>query len=98
MFNSAMEIAQRDDERRLALDILSRIPSPQTLELAVSHLGQPALRDAAADAAVKIAPRLLDTEPKAVAEAMQKVIDSGVTGDLAARSKQLLSQAQSRTQ
>ncbi|HUG90398.1 MAG TPA: HEAT repeat domain-containing protein [Planctomycetaceae bacterium] len=94
MFRSAMEIAQRDDERKLALDILTRIPSPQTLELAVSYLGQPALKDAAADAAVKIAPRVIGTQPKAVAGAMQKVIDAGVGGEVGARSRQLLEQAQ----
>jgi HEAT repeat protein len=96
MFHTAMEVAGRDNERRLALDILSRIPSAATLELAVSSLDKPGLRDAAADAATKIAARLLESEPKAVAVAMQKVVDSGAEGQPGARGRQLLNQAQSR--
>lgn len=97
MFHTAMEVARRDEERRLALDVLSRIPSAKTLELAVSYLDDPALRGAAADAATRIAPRLLDSEPKAVAAAMQKVVDAGVGGAVGERARQLLNQAQSRT-
>ena len=31
MFHTAMEVAKRNEEKRLALDILTRIPSPTTL-------------------------------------------------------------------
>ena len=47
------------------------------------------MKDAAADAAVKIAGKLVGDEPKAVAEAMQKVVDAGVGGQTADRAKQL---------
>ena len=93
MFHSAMKIATRDDERRLALDILTRIPSPETLELATASLSNAALRDAAADAAVKIAPRVIESNPKAVAEAMNKVVESGAGGDIGGRARQLLERA-----
>ena len=96
MFDTAMELAQRDNERQLALNILSRIPSAQTLQTAVAYLDQPGLRDTAADVATLIAPRVLDSEPQAVADAMQKVIDSGAEGQARARGRQLLNQAQSR--
>lgn len=93
MFHSALDAAQRPEERSLAMDVLTRIPSVKTLDLAVSHLGNAEVRDAAADAAVKIAPKIIAEERKFVAEAMQKVIDSGVQGNTAARAKQLLDQA-----
>lgn len=92
MFNSAMQIAKRDEEKRIALDVLTRIPSKETLALATARLSDPKLRDAAADAAVKIAAKLA-AEPKAVAEAMQKVLDSGVGDPLKGRAKQLLDKA-----
>jgi HEAT repeat protein len=95
MFRTAMEVAQRNEEKQLALDILTRIPSAATLQLAVSRLGDPALKDAAADAAVKIAGKVVGPEPKAVAEAMQKVVESGIGGNSANRAKQLLEQAKS---
>ncbi len=92
MLRTAMEVAKRDEEKRLALDILTRIPSSATLAVAVSYVGDPALKDAAADAAVKIAAQIHD--PKSVAEAMQKVLDAGVNDNLGSRAKQLLGQAQ----
>lgn len=95
MFRTGMETAQRDDEKKLALDILTRIPSAETLGIAASYLGEPALRDTAADAAVKIAPRLPRSEAKAVTEAMRKVVDAKIGGELETKSKQLLEQAQS---
>jgi HEAT repeat protein len=93
MFRTAMEAAKRPEEKRLALDILSRIPSATTLQLAASSVGEPALKDAAADAAVKIAGKLVGQDPKAVAEAMQKVVDANVAGVVGSRAKQLLGQA-----
>jgi HEAT repeat protein len=89
MFRTAMGIATRNDEKRIALDILTRIPSPETLALAVSYVGDTALKAAAADAAVKIATKQLDVAPKAVVASMQKVVDAGLGGP---RAKLLLEQ------
>jgi hypothetical protein len=93
MFDKAMTVARRNEEKRLALDILTRIPSTTTLDRAAARLNEPAIRDAAADAAVKIADKLVGDEPKAVAAAMQKVIAAGVGGLTGTRAKQLLDQA-----
>jgi HEAT repeat protein len=92
MFRTAMEVARRDQEKQLALDILSRIPSATTLDLAVSYLGTPSLKDHAADTAVKIAAMLVADDAKAVAAAMQKVVDADVGGKSANQAKQLLGQ------
>ena len=94
MFRTVMEVADRVQEKQLALDILTRIPSPPTLALAVSYLGEPTLKAAAADAAVKIAVKLLGQNPKAVAEAMQKVVNANVGDETGSRATQLLGQAQ----
>lgn len=94
MYQAAMAAAQRNDERRLALDVLIRIPSPQTLAEATSRLGDAALRDAAAQAAVGIAAKLAASQPRAVAEAMQKVLDAGVKDQLRGRAQELRDQAQ----
>jgi len=93
MFRTAMEVAKRNEEKQIALDILTRIPSTATLQLAVSYLGDPTLKNAAADAAVKIAGKVVGTEPKTVAEAMQKVVDSGIGGNSGNRAKQIIEQA-----
>ncbi len=95
MYQTAMATAIRDEERRLAIDVLIRIPSPETLAEATRRLGEPALRDAAAEAAVAIAANLAADQPKAVAEAMQKVLDSGVGDPLKDRAREVLNQAKS---
>ncbi len=95
MFRTVMESAKRDQEKQLALEVLSRIPSAETLALAASYLGTPALKAPAADVAVKIATKVLVQDPKAVAAAMQKVVDANPAAPVAARAKQLLGQAQS---
>jgi HEAT repeat protein len=93
MFQAAMQTATRDADKQVALDILSRIPSAQTLQLAVTYVDQAGLKDAAADAAAKIAARLVAQQPKLVAEAMQKVVDAKVGGAPGNQAQQLLDQA-----
>jgi len=93
MYRAAMELARRDDEKRLALDVLTRIPSNATLDLAMSHLGDAALKEAAADAAVKITEKLLADQAKRLEEAMRKVQDAGVPDPLKVRAQALQERA-----
>ncbi len=93
MFQTAMDTATRDEDKRVALDILTRVPSAQTLKLAVSFVDQAGVKDAAADAAVNIAAKLVGRQPKAVADAMQKVVDARVGGNPGSRAQQMLDQA-----
>lgn len=93
MYQTAMAAALRDDERRLALEVLIRIPSVQTLAEATRRLGEPALRDAAANAAVNIAAKLAAEQPKAVADAMQQVLDSGAGDPAKAKAQELRDKA-----
>jgi hypothetical protein len=95
MFRAAMEVAKRNEEKQLAVDILTRVPTAATLQTAISYLNDPALKDAAAEVAVKIAGKIVGPEPQAVAEAMEKVVASGIGGKSGSRAKQLLDQAKS---
>lgn len=95
MFQTAMDIAERDEERQLALDVLTRIPSADTLALATTYLAQPALKQAAAQAALRIAPKIPKSDAAAVAKAMQQILAADVGQELAAQARQLLQQAQS---
>jgi HEAT repeat protein len=97
MFRAAMAVAQRDKEKQLALNILGRVASVETLELAVSYLQQPKLKDAAAEAAVQIAARLVDSHPKAVADAMREIIKAKVGGEASDDANELLNRVQARS-
>ena len=74
MFKEIMTLAQRDDERRLALDILKQIRTTGSLATAVGYLDQPKLCDAAAGVAVTMSEKMLASKPAEVAAAMQQVI------------------------
>ena len=74
MFREIMNLAQRDEERRLALDILKRIRTSESLSIAVEHLGQPNLRGEAAAVAVAMSEKLVASNPAEVAAAMKQVL------------------------
>lgn len=94
MFHTAMQIAERDEERQLALDVLTRIPSAETLVLATTYLKQPALKQAAAQAALRIAPKLPKSDAATVAQAMREILAAEVPDELAAQARQYLQQAE----
>lgn len=90
MCKEAFQAAQRDDERRLVLAVLGQIPTAEAMSMVVPHLGNPALAEEAAGAALAIGEKIVRAEPRAVADAMRQVLKSGVGGEKAARAKKLL--------
>jgi HEAT repeat protein len=90
MCEEALRTARRDEEKALALQVLVRIPSAKTLSLAASYLAQGSLKQDAAAAAVAIAEKLVQAEPREVARTMQQVLQAGVGGQPAARARELL--------
>ena len=93
MYDEAMAAAERADEKLLALDILTRIPSAETLSRAIACLDNPALKEKSAATAVAIAGKVIGGNPKAVAEAMRKVIDAKPEDKTADTARQLLERA-----
>jgi hypothetical protein len=90
MCEEALRTARRDDEKKLVLAVLVRIPSPRSLALAASCLDQVALKEEAAKTAVAIAEKLVRSEPLAVAAAMRQVLQAGPAGKQASRARSLL--------
>ena len=90
MCEAAFGAAQRDEERRLVLAALGRIPSVKALSMVVPHLANPALAEEAGASALAVAEKIVQTDPRTVAGAMQQVLKSGVSSEKAARAKALL--------
>jgi HEAT repeat protein len=90
MCRKALAVAERDEERKLVLEVLARYPSRESLDVALSVLETATLKQAAAQTAVKIAEKIADSEPAAVADAMQNLLEAGVRGGPANRAKALL--------
>ena len=78
-------LAKRDDEKRIALDILKQVISAESLALAVENLDKPTLQEAAARVAVTISQKLVASQPAAVAKAMEKVLQVTKNKDLTAK-------------
>ncbi|MHC4403500.1 MAG: HEAT repeat domain-containing protein [Planctomycetota bacterium] len=58
MCRSAMETAERDDEKRLVLEVLERYPSVEMLRLAIEAAKVPSLKDEATAISLAIAQRI----------------------------------------
>jgi len=94
MCTKALAAAQRDEERELVLNVLAADPSPVALRIAVTQLDNAALKTRTAAVAVAIAQIAIQTDPQAVAEAMQAVIRAAVGGETESRAKGYLERAQ----
>lgn len=94
-FNKIMEVAERPQEKQVAFKILEKVPTTETLAKCVKAMEDDAVKVQAAEAAIFISPKLVESDPQKVAEAMQKALDVGVEGDWVTHAKQLLEKAKS---
>ena len=85
--HQSQQAAERDEEKELIIDTLSRYPSPKALAQATASLSSEKLRDKAAAVSIAVAGKIAAKHPKKTADAMQKVIESGVQGDLLNQAK-----------
>ena len=91
MCRKALAIAERAEERELALDVMKRCPSAEAVELASSLLDDAELRDRAVETAVFIGEKIKETDPDAAKSAGQKALKVAPQGDLADRARALTS-------
>ncbi|MFW6171236.1 MAG: HEAT repeat domain-containing protein [Planctomycetota bacterium] len=94
MCQKAMPVVQREQERLLMLEALSRVPAPQTLSLAVTQLSHANVRPRAGEVALSLGANLVERHPRAVIEATEKVLATVQDEALKQRARQLLDQAQ----
>ncbi len=97
MYQTAMKLAQRNEERQIALEILLRAPCTKSLELALAEMSQPAMKQAAGEIAVRVAHRMQGSDPQAIAAGMRKVVEAKISGNMANIAKQMLDQYEAKT-
>ena len=90
MFREIMTLAQRDDERRLALDILKQIRTPESLSIAVGYLDQPKLARRGGRVAVTMSEKMVASKPAEVAAAMKQVLQVAKNKDVVDKARGLL--------
>jgi HEAT repeat protein len=91
MCRKALAIAERADERELALDAMKRCPSAEAVELASSLLDDAQLRQRAVETAIFIGEKIKETDPAAAKSAGQKALQAAPSGELADRARALTS-------
>ncbi len=96
MGQQGLALAQRDDERKLALGVLAAAPSPRALALAVSLVERPAMKEEACTAAVAIAAKIANAHPAAAAAAMRSVLSATTNPELKKQAQAILAQAENR--
>jgi HEAT repeat protein len=89
MARQALQVAERPEERELALDVLKRCPSAEGIELASSLLDDDELRDRAVETAIFIGEQIKDTDPAAAKSAGEKALEADPSGELAERARAL---------
>lgn len=87
----AAALITRDDERQLLLSSLGQVASPEALNMALSFVGTPRLKEVASLTVVNIAEKLVDTQPTAVAAALEQIAPRNKR--VAERAKELLEKA-----
>jgi len=90
MCEAAFGAAQRDEERRLVVAVFGRVASAKAMSMVIPHLANPALAEEAAAAALAVGEKIVQTDPRVVADAMQQVLKSPVSSERTARAKALL--------
>jgi len=92
-----LALAERNEEKKLALAALGAIPTVDSLALVTAHLGTAGLKEEACLAAVAIAEKIVQANPAQVAEAMGQVTKATANQRTAKRAKDLLDQAKKAT-
>ena len=89
MCRKALAIAERPQERELALDAMKRSPSAEAVELASSLLDDREIRDRAVETAIFIGEAIKDTDPAAAKSAGEKALEAQPSGEFAKRARAL---------
>jgi hypothetical protein len=89
MCRKALALAERADERSLALDAMKRCPSAESIELATSLVDDAQLRQRAVETAIFIGEKIKDTDPDAAAAAGERALEAAPPRELAERARAL---------
>ena len=74
LLNQGMKLAERPDERRLILSRLVAVRTPESLEMALSHLETPSLADEALASSVTLAEAMKASHPTEARAALERLL------------------------
>jgi hypothetical protein len=89
MCRKALAIAERAEERSLALEAMKRCPSADSIKLATALVDDAEVRQRAVETAIFIGERIKDQNPAAAAAAGKKALEARPPRELAERARAL---------
>lgn len=93
MVQESLRLVQRDEERKLVLSVLTRVPGAEALAAVRPFLETPTLQEEAGAAAVAIGETVLLTHPALVVEVMDQVLRAVKNQDVVRRASELQTRA-----
>jgi hypothetical protein len=101
MCKAASALVQKPDEQKALLSALASVGTPDSLALVTPYLGDAAVKEEAATAALNITEKLLKgpdaaKSVSALIEPLQTVANSGLRPEIAQRAQRLLEQAKAK--
>ena len=92
----ALALAERKEEKRLALAALAAVHTPEALSVVVPHLDVPDLKEEASLAVLAIAEEIVGKHPSEVADAVSRVLKVTANKGARQRAEGLLARAKKR--
>jgi hypothetical protein len=93
MAQQSLRLVNRDEERRLVLGVLARVPDIDALATVLTFLDTESLKEEAGAAAVAIGEQVLRAHPAPVVVAMKKVLGSVKNQDVLRRAREIQTRA-----
>ena len=92
--HQAMPLCGRVEEKKLVLELYTRVPLPEALAELTPYLNDAELKETAAASAVAIGQKIAKEHPAVVAATMAKVLEATSNADVKTKAKALLEQTQ----
>lgn len=94
ILREALAMANRTEEKRLALSQLGQIHKAEAIELSMQYLDDPAIANEAALAVTGIAEQLVYTSHKEAKDAMERILKTSPTPSIAQAAQKILSKCE----
>lgn len=94
---AALDVAQRPQEKQLAIETLTRIVSIDSMNVALGYLGDPELKQQAAETIVQLAEPISENAPEQAVEALKKVVAAGADSEITKQARLLIARIEQRS-
>ncbi|MHC4694043.1 MAG: HEAT repeat domain-containing protein [Planctomycetota bacterium] len=89
-YRQAMELADRDSEKKKVLSVLAKLNNLEAFQMAMSKLDEPSLKNEAAQAACVIAEKIYTKKGRQIKGDLEKIIEANVSESIEQKAREIL--------